>query len=201
MDPRGFRDMVRKAQAGDAQARDELFRRALPFIEQVVHARPLAPGESVSDRLQNVSERILVKLDQFRGAQEVPDDEQTWALFTGWVRQIVFTVGANAARDRDPLPKVPLTPAAGSTSTPGNDPPAPETTPSAHARGNEEAKLVLAALDNLPDPVNREIVRLRFFEGLSLREITGRLALTYDVVRERYKVSMRRMRRELEGLE
>jgi RNA polymerase sigma factor (sigma-70 family) len=201
MNPSGFRDLVRKAQTGDGQARDELFRLAMPFVERVIHARPLRTGESISDRRQNVCQRILTKLDQFRGAPEAPDDEQTWALFSGWVRQIVFTVGINTDRGRDPQPPMRFRQAGDSTNQGGIDPPITESTPTAHARRNEEAELILAALERLPDPTNREIVRLRFFDGLSLREITERLSLTYDVVRERYRVSMRRLRRELEGLE
>jgi RNA polymerase sigma factor (sigma-70 family) len=199
MNPCGFRDIVRKAQSGDGAARDELFRIAMPFVERVMHARPLRSGESVSDRRQIVCQRILVKLDQFRGAQEAPDDEQTWALFSGWVRQIVFTVGVNTDRGRNPTPMC-FREASDSTNQGGIEPPVTESTPTAHARRNEEAELILAALERLPDPTNREIVRLRFFEGLSLQEITKRLSLTYDVVRERYRVTKLRLRRELEQL-
>jgi RNA polymerase sigma factor (sigma-70 family) len=192
--------MVRKAQAGDAQSREELFRLAMPYIERVSHTRPLRTGESVSDRRQNVCQRIHEKLDQFRGAQEAPDDEQTWALFCGWVRQIVFTVTAKPPPDREAKAHVPLSPG-DSTGQGGIDPAAVQSTPTARVRRSEEAERVLAALGKLADPVNREIVRLRFFDGLSLREITSRVGLTYDMVRERFSLCMRRLRKELEDLE
>ncbi len=196
----GFRDIVRKAQAGDTGALDELFRFARPVVERIVRARTTPPNESVNDHVQNTCARIFEKLDQFDGARTVSDDEQCIAVFVGWVRQVTLSVLANAPRGRERFRKVRIEPA-GSTNTPGNDPPAPDGTPSTYARADEESKLVLAAVDALPDPINREIVKLRFFDGLSLREITEQLSLTYDVVRERYKTSMRRLRRELESLE
>ena len=45
-----------------------------------------------------------------------------------------------------------------------------------------------------------EIVRLRFFEGLSLRQVAGRLQLSYDKVRERFRFSVRRLQQYLEEL-
>jgi DNA-directed RNA polymerase specialized sigma24 family protein len=43
-------------------------------------------------------------------------------------------------------------------------------------------------------------LRLCFFEGLSLREIAGRLNLSYDKVRERHHCTLRRLEQELKGL-
>jgi RNA polymerase sigma factor (sigma-70 family) len=210
MDSAGFRDMLRQAQAGDRQARERLLAVVLPYVARVVRAptRAARAGESVSDRVQNVCQRVLEKLDQFRGDEEGKDDEETLALFLGWVRRIAHNVGANAERDRDgpksPHHKVPLpTPESDDSSSQAGapEPAAHEPTPSSNVRGDERSRLVLQALHKLPDPTNREIVRLRFFEGLSLRQIAGQLGLTYDVVRERYRVSMRRLQRELEGLQ
>jgi RNA polymerase sigma factor (sigma-70 family) len=198
----GFRDLVRKAQAGDSEARDQLFQAALPLIERVVRrsAWKVRPDESLSDRVQDVCRRLLVKLDQFCGACEAPDDEQAWKLFGGWVRQIVHSVGVNAHRKRDDHEPLPAG-AGDSTNTGGCEPAANEQTPSANVRADERSRLVLEAVNKLPDPLNREIVRLRFFEDLSLREIAERLQLTYDVVRERFRLSKRRLQRELEGLQ
>jgi RNA polymerase sigma factor (sigma-70 family) len=202
METSGFRDMVRDAQGGNPQSREELFRRARPLVERLAQRRPRRPGESINELVQMVCERMLVKLDQFRGAADAPDDDQAWALFGGWARQIVFSVGANVIRDQDPLPKTPLTPQTGSTATGANDPPAQGPGPATVVRKEDEFQKVREALERLPDETNREIVRLRFFEGLSLREITVRLdPLTYDMVRERYSTTMRRLRRELEGLQ
>jgi RNA polymerase sigma factor (sigma-70 family) len=205
MQVNGFRDLVRKAQAGDPAALDELFRGVVPFVERVVAgpAHPVRPGESVSDRRQDVCRRVFEKLAQFRGAAEAPDDEQAWALFRVWVRRVAHGVILNAQRDSGRPPTVPLrTDGAGESTNHGAapDPAAPDGTPSSNLRGEERARLVLEALDHLPDLQDREIVRLRFFEGLSLRQVAGRLQLSYDKVRERFRFSVRRLQQYLEEL-
>jgi RNA polymerase sigma factor (sigma-70 family) len=96
---------------------------------------------------------------------------------------------------------VPLQAPGGSTNQAGVDPTAPEPTPSANARADEQSRLVLEALNKLPDLTNREIIRLRFLEGLSLRQIAQQLNLTYDIVRERFKLTKKRLQRDLEDLQ
>jgi RNA polymerase sigma factor (sigma-70 family) len=170
------------------------------LIERLAHGRQLLAGESINDRVQNVCVRVHQKLDQFAGIHQAADDEQAWAAFVGWIKPIVFTVGANTHRRREPFAKVSIAPPSDSTG-PGIDPPAADGTPSTYVRADEEALKVRAAIDGLPDPVNRDVIRLRFFDGLSLHEISDRLNLTYDVVRERYRLTKLRLRRELGELE
>ncbi|MBI3467782.1 MAG: sigma-70 family RNA polymerase sigma factor, partial [Planctomycetes bacterium] len=80
------------------------------------------------------------------------------------------------------------------------EPAGAEPTPSANVRSEEQDQLVRAALDRIPDTTDRQIVQLRFFDGLSLRQIAERLKLGYDQVRERYHRGMQRLERELGGL-
>src|SRR5205823_6394028 len=77
----------------------------------------------------------------------------------------------------------------------GIDPAASDPTPSANVQADEQARLIRAALERIPDTTDREMVRLCFFEGLSLRQIAERLNLTYDEVRERYHSSLRLLER------
>ncbi len=192
---------MRQAQDGDQAAIDDLFARLLPYVERVVRSPTLhlGPEDSARDLAQTACLRVLVKLHQFQGADAAPTDDDAWGLFSGWVRRIVHNVRRNDHRDRDPT--VPLQPPAdGSTSRPGSDPPSPDKSPSSFVRSDEKSRLVLQALGKLPEET-REIVRLRFFEGLSLRDIEQRLPLTYDQIRERYKLGMSRLRKELKELE
>jgi RNA polymerase sigma factor (sigma-70 family) len=64
-------------------------------------------------------------------------------------------------------------------------------------RTDEQARLVQAALERLADDTDRAILRLRFFDGLSLRQIAERLALSYDKVREHYQSGLGQLEREL----
>ncbi len=69
-----------------------------------------------------------------------------------------------------------------------------------NVRANEEADVIRDAVNRLPDELDRAMLRLRFFEGRSLRQIAEELPLSYDQVRDRFRGIMRRLERELEGL-
>lgn len=62
------------------------------------------------------------------------------------------------------------------------------------------AESTQAALKCIANPAGREIVRFRFYEGLSLRQVAQRLGLGYDQVRQRYQIIIRRLERELGGM-
>jgi RNA polymerase sigma factor (sigma-70 family) len=77
------------------------------------------------------------------------------------------------------------------------DPVASDPTPGRCAQRREEAALVWGAIENIPDKTDRLIVVLRFFEELSLQQISRRIGLKYDTVRERYRASMRLLESKL----
>jgi hypothetical protein len=54
---------------------EHLFQQVLPFVDGLVRAGGVPPQDSVSDRAQDTCARILVKLNQFDGAQQSPEDE------------------------------------------------------------------------------------------------------------------------------
>ncbi|MCG3129198.1 MAG: hypothetical protein CHACPFDD_04116 [Phycisphaerae bacterium] len=74
--------------------------------------------------------------------------------------------------------------------------PAGSTTPSRIAIFREQAAAMQAALEALPDE-QREVVRLRLFEQLSLDEIAERLGVTVAAVRYRFGRGAERYQREL----
>jgi RNA polymerase sigma-70 factor (ECF subfamily) len=205
MEPDGFHDLVRRAQAGDRQAMNRVLELLRPHLEAQArrYADPARASASVSDLVQEVRLRAWQKIDQFRGGTT---DEQTLALFRAWLGQIVQRLGLNAQRRRKaqrrqpPQPLVPLSPSAGEgapSRAGGIDPVADGPTPSVNVRADEEARLVQAALEKIPDETDRAILRLRFFDGLSLRQTALQLGLGYDKVRDRYQLLLQRLEREL----
>jgi RNA polymerase sigma factor (sigma-70 family) len=62
---------------------------------------------------------------------------------------------------------------------------------------SEETRRVQDALAKLDDKLDRDIVRLRVFEGLTLRETASRLGITVDQVRGRFQSALRQLEREL----
>ena len=204
----GFHELLRQARAGDGQAMNWLVAILRPRLEQLArgYADPDRPDESASDLVQEAWLRVWQKLGQFRGAA---DNEQTAAVFHDWVGQIVRHLGLNRERDRNAQrrrpPQKPVRLAGGEPSESsshggGIDPAAGTPTPSATIQADEQAQMVRAAIERIPDTTDRTIVRLRFFDCLSLRQIAERLNLSYDKVRDRYQASMRLLERELGGL-
>jgi RNA polymerase sigma factor (sigma-70 family) len=199
----GFRDLVGRAQAGDVRAADRLLTIARPWLEEHCRSLGVAGPENESDIVQVSALRAWQNLDQFHGAH---DDEQTYRMFRGWLGTIVRRVMANDRRDRHRQRRhpgqdvVPLVGPGDGSDARRVDAVADEPTPSTRAQDWEEARLIRAAIEKIPDDIDRRIVHLRFFEALSLRAISQVIGLTYDKTRERYQDSMKLLERELAEL-
>jgi len=201
-------DLLRRARGGEKQAVEELLAGLRPHLENLAR-RYIDPGcatESTADLVQEAVFRIWQKLDQFRGGA---DEATTAAMFHDWLDQLVRHLGLDRQRERHaqcrqpPQQLIRLDDAKGadSSSNPsGIDPAASGPSPSSNAGAAEQAQWVRNALEKLSEARDRDIVRLCFFEGLSLRQIAERLNLSYDKVRERYHYSLRVLERELGGL-
>ncbi|MCZ6690191.1 MAG: RNA polymerase sigma factor [Planctomycetota bacterium] len=204
MDSPGFHDLVEQARAGDRKAMDQVLEMLRPHLKPLarLYANPLRPAESTADLLQESCLRAWQKLDKFESGH---NDEETFAMFRGWIGQIVRRLGMNARRDRDrqkrspPEKILPLDakPAGGITTGVGLEALAPDATPSAYARGNELSQRIEEVLDGLPDKTDTAIARLYFFEELNLSQISKRLGLGYDHVRDHYHAVVRRLERDL----
>jgi RNA polymerase sigma factor (sigma-70 family) len=199
----GFQKLLARARAEDRAATDELLALVRPWLEQL--ARGHAPDGGVSDLVQEAWLRAWQKFDQFQGAD---DEAQALAMFRAWMARIVTRLGLNAARDggaRQRTAPGKLLRLDGSAAAAGDsaavpDPSAGEPSPSAHAQTAEQARLVHEALARLTDPLDRDIVRLRFFEGMSLRQVAARLGCNHETVRQRYHAVLHRLQRDLNGL-
>jgi RNA polymerase sigma-70 factor (ECF subfamily) len=203
----GFHDLIARARAGERTATDELLGLVRPWIEQAArnHCPPQSPNGSVSDLVQEAWLRAWQKLDQFQGTA---DEAQSLAMFRAWLARIVARLGLNAARDAGAQQRTPpgklvrlngVRPA--DSSLPVLDLSSSEPTPSANLREKEQASRVQDALARLADPLDREIIRLRFFEGLSLRQVAHRLDCNHETVRQRYHAILGRLQQDLKGLE
>jgi RNA polymerase sigma factor (sigma-70 family) len=144
------------------------------------HADSSGASPSVSDLVPDACLHVWRKRDRFQGT----DDGQTLSLCRAWVGRIVWRLGQNGRRDRRAQGR----------------PPARQPTPSVEMRQAKQRERVRAALESLPGATARAVVRLPFFEGVSLREVARRLGLSYDSVRERYRASVRLLERGLELL-
>lgn len=106
---------------------------------------------------EDVTERTF--LAALRG---LPEFREQGSTFRAWLFRIAHNTLANAHRSRarrrtDPLPA-------------GWERPAPDADPATLVARAEELRRVLAAIHELPDE-RRQVVLLRFVDGLSAREI------------------------------
>jgi RNA polymerase sigma-70 factor (ECF subfamily) len=129
-------------------------------------------------------------------------------MFRAWVFQIARRLGMNAVRDRlaehrrppGLLRRIDTAPRGESTTSWGCDlPRATDPSPSAGAAAHEQVEQIRLAMDRLDDE-DRQVVRLRFLEGMSLRQVAIRLGCNHEQVRRRFHAALRQLERELEGL-
>src|SRR6516165_10556226 len=178
MHPNGFRDLVDRARHGDREAVERLLTLIRPWLDDLARGRA-----DPADLAQEAWLRSWQKLDQFQGGG---DDSQTLALFRAWLRRIVERLGLNRARDEQAQSRKPPGPLLRLDQPLEAEPAALEPPPAAHAEAVERAERVRHALERLPDDTDRAIVRLRFFEGLSLRQVAERLQRNHELVRQRF---------------
>jgi RNA polymerase sigma factor (sigma-70 family) len=204
----GTQELVRQAQAGGAEAWQQLHEWAQPFLLRRA-GRLLGPDalqESASDLTQEVWTRAWQGIGDFRGG---PGDAETAALFRAWLARILKNVHLNGRRfwqtqKRQPPPGLVHLGATGANGESGTgsraDPAADDPSPSADLKQEEQGRLIQQALVGLPDPTDVEILRLHFFEGLSLTQIAARLGVSLDRVRGSFHRSLERLRPQLDSL-
>jgi RNA polymerase sigma factor (sigma-70 family) len=191
----GVHDLVLRAKAGDAQARDALCRMAQPFLARMAEKLlgPAWPERSVRDLVNDAWVPILAGLDRFQGGG---NDEQTGATFRAWLATTLRRVYLNDlryhnAQGRRPpggLVSLQALPAGGSSAAPWQ-PPAGDPTPSEAAREREgraglrqDLRRALAGLD----PTDRYIVEAKIFDDLSFAKIAAVVGQTCEQVRYRF---------------
>ncbi len=64
---------------------------------------------------------------------------------------------------------------------------------------DERSLLLRSALRRLPDATDRKIMVMRFFLGQNLKQIAEEIGIEYEEVKERYRVGLRVMDKELRG--
>jgi RNA polymerase sigma factor (sigma-70 family) len=193
----GVHQLVQLAKTGDRDAMGRLYVLVQPYLLRLAERAlgPSWPHKSVSDLTQETWTRALLGLDTFRGGQ---DDAQTGALLRAWLGRTLKNVRHNDQRFDDAQRR--KRPAGTLRVGDGVDPPGRDETPSLDARLREQRHLVQQALDRLSDPADRDLVRLRVFEGMQFTEIARRLGCDESTVRYRFQRALKQLGQELKGL-
>jgi RNA polymerase sigma-70 factor (ECF subfamily) len=191
MQPEAFHDLIRRVRDGDAAAVERLLTLVRPWLDGLASRQADA-----SDLAQEALLRTWQHLDQFQGG----GDDATLDLFRAWLRRIVERIGLNTVRSRQAQRRRPPGPMARLDAATPPEPAAADTPPSEQAERAERERRVRQALDKLPDEDDRTLMRLRFFEGLSLRQIAVRFNRNFEQLRQQFHRVLRRLESDLKGL-
>ena len=165
--------LVRSAQSGDREAFFRLYDRYLQRVYNRVRSR--VPPQDVEDVTQDVFVAVVRSLNQF---------EQR-ARFNTWLYTIVNRQIADFYRRRQ-RKEAPDQLALDALAD--GEPPVPVD----EALQDDQAQL-RQALDQLPEHY-RDIILLRYADGLSLAEIAGRRGQTLDAVKSLFRRALQALR-------
>jgi RNA polymerase sigma factor (sigma-70 family) len=204
----GVQELIDGAKSGDQQAWCALHDMVRPYMLEILRRDkgPDLPEVSVSDLTQQAWQRVMSGIAGFHGG---PDELQTAAMFRAWLRQILKHTHLNqrrlgkTQRRKAPTRLLSLDVAVSDGSSedrPGCEPISKELTPSTNAVWDERKTRIKRAIDRLDDPVERELLRLRFFEGLPFDKVAAQLGMSSYDVRVRLQETLDRLKLELEGL-
>ena len=195
-------DLLRRAREGDSLALDELFGRHRAALYRVV-ARRLgrSPNARIdpSDVVQEAQVEALGRLEEYSGRRPMPF--RLWLVRTAIQRVGKLRRHASAARRHFGRER-PLSILGGSASSgPASRITAAGPTPSQQAASRDLASRLHAVLERLPE-LDRAILTMRTFEGLSYEEAGARLEIEPAAARKRYGRALLRLRALLlaEGL-
>ena len=161
--------LLRQAQAGDAQARDALFAVAYPRLQQLARARLRDGGRNTM-----LDTRSLVHESYLRYVQSGELRAEDRRAFFAFASQVMRSVIVNSARDR-----------AAQKRGAGYRPVTLSTGISERTPGGEEVILqVHEALESLAQVDARlaQVVQMRYFGGYSEQEIAETLEVTERTV-------------------
>jgi len=165
---------VRRCQAGDAAAFEELFRRFQPRLRYYVR-RLDRDGDHTDDVLQEIWAKVIRGIDSLRDRR----------AFVAWLYTIARNEVYGQAKAKDPF--VELTEDHLESLTEDPEPVFRE----------EDAARIHQALEAL-SPAHREILTLYFLEELSHQEIAGILGLHAGTIKSRLHYAKQALRQELE---
>ena len=167
--------LVRRALARDAAAVDALATRlaCVPRFIRVLSARQGLNKDQAEDLAQEAISIVWQRLPSFRGE----------AALESWTFKICEFLLRNAARKqhRRRLP----------TGAEELDDVADVTTLADDDRA--DGRMLLAALDGL-EPAYAAVIRLRYLDGLTMREIADRLAIPLGTVKTRFYAAIEELR-------
>lgn len=195
-----FEVLVRRAVQGEVEALTELLASQQAWLTEFVAARldrRLAARLDVGDIVQEVLLEAAKKLPAYLVQCPIP--------FPAWIRQIAFDRMTHvhrvhvAARKRSVCRETSAATSGGwsSDDSLAMHPRSRDKTPSSYVAGKELHGVVARLMKELPES-DQELLRLRFVEQLSAKDVAVALGTTEEAVRMRQLRALRHLRALLE---
>jgi RNA polymerase sigma factor (sigma-70 family) len=179
---------LNQALEGDQQAVEQIIREFGWVVDQECRRFCLAaPADlSVSDARQEIWLKIWSRLDGFEPA----DPDFARPQFANWIRTlsnrvILGLIEKRNAKRRSPEGRI--------FSLENVELEAHDRTASSIVNDEEQREKLHDAIESLSSAESKKIVVMCFHEGLSLRQIAGRLSISYDQVRYRFHAALREL--------
>ena len=172
--------LVRLAQQGNLEAFNNLYQHYLPAVYNRV--RYVVPEQDVEDVVQEVFISVVKSLDSFKGN----------AQFSTWLRTLTNRRVADYYRKQKPLEAeldVDL-----SEANPGQ---VPGLRVAARTAAVDDAMMLRQALRALPDNY-REVLLLRFAEGLPFKEIAHQRGQSLEATKSLFRRAIAALRKQVE---
>ena len=174
-------DLVRRLKAGDERAFEEL---VVTYQERLYRVawRILRDDDAAEDAAQEAFVKVFRHIGRFQGRS---------SLYT-WIYRITVNIALNKLKRDRFRQLLPLGDLPRMDHRPGAD-------PAREALSSEVAERVDEAVRALPDK-QRAVFTLKFYEGLSHREIAEVVGCSEGTSKANYFHAIRKLRKELEDL-
>jgi len=170
--------LIQQAQRGDLDAFGQLYHRYLPLVHRRV--RYIVPEQDVDDVTQEVFIAVLHSLPGFRGE----------ARFSTWLRTLTNRKVADFYRHQGRKSVPPTVPMPEGTSGILREPSV------SYADRNEERLMLRRALQSLSEAY-REVLLLRFAEGLQFQEIADLQGLSLEATKSLFRRAVSSLREKM----
>lgn len=181
-------EFLKRACSGDGSALGRLMQQLRPWLLDLARQQldpKLRARLDESDLVQQTCLSIHRRIVRFEGSDP--------AQFMAWLKLVHENNIKNVARDQLQRQKR----AAGREQSLADLPVAsPETSPSGHLDRLVEMTELATHLESLPEP-EKNALRLRYFEGLKLAELSDRLGITKDAAVWLIQCGLKRLRKQM----
>ena len=189
-------ELLRRARAGDRAALHALVLRHADWLRAVVRRR-LHPSLRREFDSADMLQDVMVGLLKTTALQTAKDPDHFKALLARAVERDVLDALRHAGRARRARAREHTL--HGDSSWAARPPRDSVTRPSQHAIRDERVAWIRLAMQRMA-PAEREILKLRVWEGLEFQQIAERLELSPDATRMRLNRALKRLAQTIEAL-